>query len=323
MVEFLAMSDVRAIDIDDYSPSGEWRAMFRMKPVHRREIVFGFLLRLIIGLFAVVFSTFLMALIGAVNGWRFTPTLLIVYGTTICVIVLVGEHVRSRIYERSVKLVEPESHLSKATSDELRSAEHRLARKFGRQTTSLTDLAIKRGFDIVVVSLTLLAFLPLMLVIAIAIKFDSPGPVLVRLTRRGFNGRFFYALKFRTVFYEEGGPRVTRAGRYLRATSLDELPQLFNVLAGDMSFVGPRPAPLSYHGDYEEKFVHYALLHGVKPGLTGWAQVHGLRDDAGHVETIKRRLAHDDWYIQNWSVWLDILIIFHTLAAVLRGRDAY
>jgi Undecaprenyl-phosphate glucose phosphotransferase len=176
-----------------------------------------------------------------------------------------------------------------------------------------------------------------MLLIALAVRLDSPGPVLFRQRRTGFNNRDFYVLKFRTMFTDqtdhearvqvsEGDPRVTPVGAILRRASLDELPQLLNVLRGEMSFVGPRPhAPGTRAAGrpFEEVAERYAARHRVKPGLTGLAQVRGWRGPTETEEKLLRRVEADLEYIETWSLWLDALIILRTLVAVARMRNAY
>jgi len=175
-----------------------------------------------------------------------------------------------------------------------------------------------------------------MALIALAIRLDSPGPVLFRQRRTGFNNRDFYVLKFRTMYHEaadpdarcqvtEGDPRVTRVGALLRRTSLDELPQIFNVLRGEMSFVGPRPhAPGTLAGGrpFQEVVTRYAARHRVKPGLTGLAQVRGWRGPTETEEKLIRRVESDLEYIENWSLWLDFVILVRTLLVVARMRNA-
>jgi exopolysaccharide biosynthesis polyprenyl glycosylphosphotransferase len=175
-----------------------------------------------------------------------------------------------------------------------------------------------------------------MLLIALAIRLDSPGPVLFRQRRTGYNNRDFYVLKFRTMYTEatdhdvrvqvvDGDPRVTPVGSILRRTSLDELPQLLNVLRGEMSFVGPRPhAPGTRAAGrrFEEVAERYSARHRVKPGLTGLAQVRGWRGPTETEEKLIRRLESDLEYIENWSISLDLCIIIRTLVAVVRMRNA-
>jgi Undecaprenyl-phosphate glucose phosphotransferase len=175
-----------------------------------------------------------------------------------------------------------------------------------------------------------------MALIALAVRLDSPGPALFRQRRTGFNNRDFYVLKFRTMYHDAadptvqrqvlaGDPRVTRVGAILRRTSLDELPQIFNVLRGDMSFIGPRPhAPGTRAGDrpFEEVMARYAARHRVKPGLTGLAQVRGWRGPTETEDKLIRRVESDLEYIETWSPWLDLVILVRTLLAVARMRNA-
>ena len=178
---------------------------------------------------------------------------------------------------------------------------------------------------------------PLLLLIAVAIKLDSPGPVLFRQMRLGFNDRLIEVLKFRTMRVESqdataarlatrDDPRVTRIGRVLRRLSLDELPQLWNVLRGDMSIVGPRPHALHAKAAdllYHEVVQNYAARHRVKPGITGWAQVNGWRGETDTVEKIQRRVEHDLAYIENWSLAFDLRIILLTFVFGFVHKNAY
>lgn len=183
----------------------------------------------------------------------------------------------------------------------------------------------------------LLVFLsPLMSLIALAIWFETGLPIFFRQPRFGFKGKPFIALKFRTMFQERGDPsgtcrtrrddpRVTRVGKLLRRTSLDEIPQLINVLCGDMSLVGPRAHPLGMMvGDryYFEAIRSYTWRHRVKPGITGWAQVNGYRGEIDTIEKARKRLAYDLYYIESWTVWLDLRIIFKTIR-ILIGKDVF
>jgi Undecaprenyl-phosphate glucose phosphotransferase len=191
----------------------------------------------------------------------------------------------------------------------------------------------KRVMDIVLAAVALLFFLPLMILTAIAIRLDSPGPVIFRQNRNGFNGRQFVIFKFRTMTVQENDsavlqakrddPRVTSIGRLLRSASIDELPQLFNVLMGDMSLIGPRPHALAHDSHFENVLSNYAYRHHVKPGITGWAQCNGARGETPTVERISERVKFDLWYINNWSFWLDIQILIKTFFEVLRKRNAY
>jgi putative colanic acid biosynthesis UDP-glucose lipid carrier transferase len=195
------------------------------------------------------------------------------------------------------------------------------------------DCATKRMIDLFGAGLALTIFAPLLILAAIAVKLDSPGPIFFRQKRCGFNGRIFPIRKFRTMHVLEDGPairqahqvdqRVTRVGKLLRRTSFDELPQLINVLDGSMSLVGPRPHAVAHDGEFDKLVRNYALRRRVKPGLTGWAQVHGCRGPTPTAVTIETRVQYDLWYIDNWSVRLDLAILLRTPIEVLRGRNAY
>jgi Undecaprenyl-phosphate glucose phosphotransferase len=191
----------------------------------------------------------------------------------------------------------------------------------------------KRFIDIAGASLALIVLSPLMFLSALAIKIDSPGSVLFRQRRNGFNTKQFTIFKFRTMTVMEDGVavtqakqfdlRVTRIGRILRRSSIDELPQLLNVLAGDMSLVGPRPHALAHDNHYGDLLSGYAFRHHVKPGITGWAQVRGYRGETARVEQMKGRVDCDLWYINNWSLALDFKILALTCVELMRRRNAY
>lgn len=195
------------------------------------------------------------------------------------------------------------------------------------------DQVQKRLLDIVVSATMLFLLAPLFAVVAAAIRMDSSGPIFFRQTRKGFSGRPFQILKFRSMRVTEDGPvvrqatrdddRTTPIGRFLRASSIDELPQLLNVLKGDMSLVGPRPHAVAHDEHYAPLIATYAHRHHVKPGLTGWAQVNGHRGATPQVDDMEARVRHDLWYIDNWSLWLDVRIILKTAIVVLRDRNAY
>ncbi len=195
---------------------------------------------------------------------------------------------------------------------------------------------LKRGEDIVVAMILLIPGLPLMAAIALLIRLNSPGPALFRQLRTGFNNRDFEMLKFRSMHHHladpDAGqqvtardPRVTRFGAFLRRSSLDELPQIFNVLRGDMSIVGPRPhAPGTRAGGrmFDHVVADYAARHRIRPGVTGLAQVRGLRGPTETEDKLVRRVDSDLEYIENWSVWLDMLVLARTAFAVLRMKNA-
>lgn len=198
---------------------------------------------------------------------------------------------------------------------------------------SSVEQGVKRLVDVVLASVALLFFAPLMLLTAIAIKLDGPGPVIFRQFRKGFNGQQFVMLKFRTMTVQENGakviqatrddPRITRIGRLLRASSIDELPQLINVLNGEMSLIGPRPHALAHDSQFEKLLSDYAFRQHVKPGITGWAQCNGARGATPKLEQIEERVKLDLWYINNWSLWLDLQILIKTFFEVLRKRNAF
>jgi Undecaprenyl-phosphate glucose phosphotransferase len=199
------------------------------------------------------------------------------------------------------------------------------------------SIALKSLFDRALAAVLIVVLSPLLALLALGVKFSSPGPVLFVQTRYGFNNLPFGALKFRSMHVRDGDaeagrlvqrddPRVTKFGAFIRRTSLDELPQLFNVLKGDLSLVGPRPHAMKAKAAgmiYEQAVEGYFARHRVKPGMTGWAQINGWRGETDTVEKIEQRLAHDLYYIDHWSLWLDILILARTPLAVLMARNAY
>jgi putative colanic acid biosynthesis UDP-glucose lipid carrier transferase len=186
--------------------------------------------------------------------------------------------------------------------------------------------------DVVLSVVLMILLAPVMLVIAVAIKLDSPGPVFFRQARLGWGGKKFHIWKFRSMFvHQESGivvqaqksdPRVTRVGAILRRTSLDELPQIFNVFRGEMSLVGPRPHAVQHDVEYAQHIVHYFARHNIKPGITGLAQVRGFRGETRDIEAMMLRVESDIEYINNWSVWLDLSILVRTTRA-FTGANAY
>jgi putative colanic acid biosysnthesis UDP-glucose lipid carrier transferase len=193
---------------------------------------------------------------------------------------------------------------------------------------------IKRLSDVVIATAAIIVTAPVMLMIALAIKLTMPGPVLFKQRRYGLDGEEIIVWKFRSMKVEEDGAevrqatrqddRVTPLGRFLRRTSLDELPQFFNVLQGRMSVVGPRPHAVAHNETYRKLIKGYMIRHKVKPGITGWAQVNGARGETDTVEKMKRRIDFDLEYLRNWSLRLDLNIIWRTVMLALRGdRNAY
>ena len=192
----------------------------------------------------------------------------------------------------------------------------------------------KRILDISLAGLGLFLLAPLLVLVGLAIKLDNPGPVLFRQARKGLNGTPFRIYKFRTMTVQENGPvvqqatrddkRVTRVGRFLRRTSLDELPQLLNVLRGEMSLVGPRPHAVAHDEFYGREIPIYDQRFQVRPGITGWAQVNGARGETPTIDCMRRRIELDVWYAQNTSLWLDLQILVRTvLAELTRRTNAY
>ena len=208
-----------------------------------------------------------------------------------------------------------------------------LAIEVQRAPLSAAERLAKRSMDIGIASVALVVLLPVMVLTTLAIKLDGPGPVIFRQRRKGFNGQHFVMLKFRTMSVQEDGavvsqatrndPRVTSVGRLLRSASIDELPQLVNVLRGEMSLIGPRPHALAHDDHFQSIVSDYAFRHHVKPGLTGWAQCNGSRGGTPSVEEIARRIKLDLWYINNWSLLLDFQILMKTFFEVIRKRNAY
>ena len=189
---------------------------------------------------------------------------------------------------------------------------------------------LKRGFDIVLSLVALVALSPLLVAVACLVKLTSPGPVFYRQERVGYDGKPFQIIKFRSMVVDgvgegdvrwtvKGDPRRTPLGRVLRRLSIDELPQLWNILRGDMSFVGPRPERSFYVRKFRAQVPRYMWRHRVKAGLTGWAQVNGLRGDT----SIEKRTEYDLFYVKNWSFWFDIKILSMTVMRVLFDRHAY
>jgi Undecaprenyl-phosphate glucose phosphotransferase len=235
----------------------------------------------------------------------------------------------------SLRVLAPDGYENFQVLDSRRYGDVGTFRVMGKPLDEVAAL-VKRLEDLVIAGFCLLVTLPLMLMIALCIKLDSRGPVLFRQKRLGANNLPFNLLKFRSMYVEQadphghqltraGDPRVTRAGRFLRMTSMDELPQLINVLRGDMSLVGPRPHALAASAagiTYARAISEYPIRHRVKPGITGWAQVNGWRGETTTIEQIRQRVEHDLYYIENWSLTLDLVILGRTIFAVLSGANA-
>jgi len=195
------------------------------------------------------------------------------------------------------------------------------------------DGVIKRASDIVLAALILVLIAPLLAAVAAGVKLSSPGPVLFRQRRYGLDGREIVVYKFRSMTVAEDGAvirqatrddaRLTRFGAFLRRYSLDELPQFFNVLQGRMSVVGPRPHAVAHNELYRRLIKGYMMRHKVRPGITGWAQVNGLRGETATLERMQARIEYDLDYLRNWSLRLDLWIVLRTILVVLRDRQAY
>ena len=192
---------------------------------------------------------------------------------------------------------------------------------------------IKRIVDFSFSTIVLILTLPVLVVLPFFIKLNSKGPVLFKQTRLGKGEKLFTLYKFRTmiddaekdtgpVWSQEGDFRITRLGAFMRKTRLDEIPQLFNVLRGDMSFIGPRPERPFFVDSLKKQIPYYSERHCVKPGITGWAQVNGYRGQTETREKMALRIEHDLWYIQNWSLWLDLKILLMT-PFVMIHKNAY
>ncbi len=196
--------------------------------------------------------------------------------------------------------------------------------------TNTFNAIVKRLFDIVSSLVAIVILSPFLLIVALIIKCTSKGPVIFKQERVGLHNKPFAMYKFRTMYVQDteeevkawttkNDPRVTKVGKFFRRTSIDELPQLFNILKGDMSVVGPRPERPQFVEKFKEEIPRYMVKHQVRPGLTGWAQINGYRGDT----SIKRRIEHDIYYIENWTIWFDIKIIFLTVFRVLIDKNAY
>jgi putative colanic acid biosynthesis UDP-glucose lipid carrier transferase len=224
---------------------------------------------------------------------------------------------------------------------ELRDLVTRPIRRFGplvmaevhRAPMSAIERAVKRSLDVAISLLALFILSPMLVATGLFIRLESKGSVLFRQSRTGFNNRPFTILKFRSMRVMENGsvvqqasrddPRVTRVGKLIRRLSIDELPQLWNVLRGDMSIVGPRPHALAHDAHYEKLIGNYPYRQHVKPGLTGWAQVNGSRGETPTVESMAERVRLDLWYVENAGLWLDIRIIARTFIALSNVKHTY
>lgn len=261
-----------------------------------------------------------------------------VHEVWICMPLALGGTVKSLMYSLRQQTVEirffPEF-------SDLPLLNHRVSRVIGLYAIDLSvspmsgsARVVKRAEDLILSVLIVTLCLPLFLVIALAVRLSSKGPVLFKQYRTGLNGERFKVYKFRSMYLHQepgggvtqasrGDTRFTRVGAFLRRTSLDELPQFYNVLQGRMSIVGPRPHALVHNDHYKELVESYMQRHMVKPGITGWAQVKGYRGQTDTLEKMQGRVEHDLWYIENWTLWLDLRVIFKTLLIGFKGRDVF
>lgn len=202
----------------------------------------------------------------------------------------------------------------------------------GPAPAAATGVSVKRVLDVILSLTGFFVFLPVLAIILVAVVLDSPGPALFRQRRVGQYGKVFNIYKFRSMHVLEDGAdmvqacqgdaRITRLGKFLRVTSLDELPQLLNVLAGDMSLVGPRPHAVAHDEYYSGRIENYRLRHLVKPGITGWAQVNGARGGTPRLCDMQARIDLDVYYVERESLWLDLQILARTPFEVARRRNA-
>jgi len=260
------------------------------------------------------------------------------------VVIAIPPHASQRIFELSqrfhpfavsLRVLAPDGYENFQVLDSRRYGDIGTFRVMDKPLDEVATL-VKRIEDLVIGGICLLITLPLMVTIGLFIKLDSRGPVLFRQQRLGANNLPFDLLKFRSMYVDQtdplghqltraGDPRITRVGRYLRMASLDELPQLINVIKGEMSLVGPRPHALAASAAgvaYARAISDYPIRHRVKPGITGWAQVNGWRGETTTIDQIRRRTEHDLYYIENWSLSLDLLILGRTIVAVLSRANA-
>tara|TARA_B100000963_G_C22623413_1_gene671134 strand:+ start:183 stop:1148 length:966 start_codon:yes stop_codon:yes gene_type:complete len=191
------------------------------------------------------------------------------------------------------------------------------------------SIYLKRAFDIVISLISIIFLFPLLILISILIKISSKGPIIFKQPRNGLNAKIFNIYKFRTMFLHESDnliqakkndKRITKIGHFLRKTSLDELPQLFNVLRGDMSIIGPRPHATEHNEYYSKKIFGYMSRHRAKPGMTGLAQVNGLRGETDIIEKMDKRISYDLKYLRNWSLFLDLKILILTIPALFNHK---
>jgi Undecaprenyl-phosphate glucose phosphotransferase len=258
-----------------------------------------------------------------------------------CIFVMM-QWVRSRKIANLVQLLRtlpvpvyllPDEHIGNFIKNGLETVGTVAAVTLQRAPLNTFEQTAKRVFDVSIAAILIVLLSPLLLMVSLVIKLDSVGPVIFKQKRHGFNKSIFLIYKFRTMSVLEDGdnvvqvrrndPRITPIGRWLRQMSIDELPQLFNVLKGDMSLIGPRPHAISHDDHYQELVADYACRQHVKPGITGWAQVNGFRGETTVIGSMAKRIDHDLWYIYHWSFWLDLKILSKTILVAFRQPTAY
>jgi exopolysaccharide biosynthesis polyprenyl glycosylphosphotransferase len=318
----------------DAFPIARRRRPFEFWPDHPEGVTFGFLFRFLVAVLSVTFGTILLVMAGGIfTGWQLTLPLLVFFGLFIVGLVYIGEHFRSRIFERVVSDdAATEIELSKIEQSKIDELAVQELTKEG-VGLSLGARVAKRTLDLVVATIGLVLLAPVWALIAVAIKMDSRGPILFRQTRHGYNNETIKVFKFRSMAVVEdddrlvpaarNDSRVTRVGAFLRRTNLHESVQLINVLSGEMSIVGPRPHATALNRMFEDKISMFSRRHMVKPGITGWAQVHGYRGATDTLEKMQWRVEYDLWYIDNWSIFLDLRIIFMTVFSKTTYTSAY
>ena len=326
---------IKASAIDaSYGPSDRkpWFWKLRLlrlrRPADEHGLKFGFLFRFLTACLAVIVPLVILLFWGLLNHWQLTDAMIGFFGLIIFLMTAIGEHLRSRVFERTIgiggdKNIDIEFRLSSlpkvvnSDSDRKSRIVRSSAHEGGESSSGYSKVFLKRGIDIFM-SLGGMIFLsPLLVLIAALIKFESEGPVLYTKHWVGPNGKDVRLFNFRSLAIgslRESGPVVTRTGRFLRATNIDVLPELYNVLKGDMSMVGPRPVPSAIYYEHKDQFISLRRKSkDIKPGITGWAQVNGFRDRSVRRDILEERLKFDIFYVDHWSLWFDIKIIVMTI----------
>jgi lipopolysaccharide/colanic/teichoic acid biosynthesis glycosyltransferase len=305
---------VNILAIQTYHPTDEWRSLFRLGPSHKREIVFGFLWRLLVGVVSVVVSAVILVVAGFFNGWQLTTPLLVFFGGFISLSVYFGEHLRSRVYERS---------LSKRSQPANASVLIEQIERGSRSSPHRIPDSANRVFDVVLALIALFFFGPMLVLTGVIVGMTSPGPILVRKERLGFHRRKFYVLKFRIMYLRDSDAnmaddafaalrdrRITPIGAFLRKSSIEELPALLNVLKGEMSLVGPRPLVAEIAEDIAEKARQMGVdRYSARPGMISLDYFVSQKITKGIDELARADAA----YLQSKSLFLDLKILSSAL----------